>query len=237
MPIHVITFLVAAGLVVWIYHRDHHEKEPPYAIALALVVGFAGMWLIGILDQWALDRFAFSRTEILQKAAVISVIEETGKLLAILALAWGFLRREFNDPMDGLVYGRLVGLGMAAQESLLYLSLAPPTAMTLGMEVIRLCAHSLLAGIVGFAVGFGAAPNQKRRPYPSLVVLGLALSITLHFAWNTVAYAGVQTTSARVTPMVLMLVMMGIWRLLWNIAERKSRWLFLVEKRPVPTLS
>jgi len=40
------------------------------------------------------------------------------------------LSREFNDPMDGLIYGRLIGLGMAVQESLLYLRLSPPTIQT-----------------------------------------------------------------------------------------------------------
>ena len=37
--------------------------------------------------------------------------------------------------LDGLMYGTLGGLGMAIEESLMYLSFAPATVQTLGAEV------------------------------------------------------------------------------------------------------
>ena len=71
----------------------------------------------------ALDVLHLGHDDVATRAAVIALIEEGGKLLTVLFLANVLLRRQFNDPMDGLIYGRLAGLGMAVNESMLYLSL------------------------------------------------------------------------------------------------------------------
>src|SRR3954471_22948744 len=101
----------AAALVAWVYQHDRHEKEPWYAIALALMTGFAAMWIIGLVDDEALRLLPRLAGTHPGKAALIAFIEEGGKLITIILFAV-ILAREFNDPMDGLIYGRLIGLGM-----------------------------------------------------------------------------------------------------------------------------
>jgi RsiW-degrading membrane proteinase PrsW (M82 family) len=128
--------------------------------------------------------------------------------------------------MDGLIYGRIAGVGMAVQESLLYLSLSPPTIETLGVEIVRLFAHSLMAGLVGFAIGLGARPTGRREYYPRLTLLCLALSTTMHFGWNVIAYSRQSGLFARFMPMVLMLTMMIIWHWFCSIAKARSRQVF-----------
>jgi protease PrsW len=227
MPIYSLLVLIAAALVVWVYREDRYEKEPWWAIAVALLTGFVMMWALGQADDFAISFLQLSRGRILTKAATISLIEEGGKLFTVLLLALVVLRKQFNDPMDGLIYGRLAGLGMAVEESLLYLSLSPPTLQTLGVEIVRLIAHSLMGGIVGFAIGLGAQPSGERRYHPRLVVLCLALSTTLHFAWNVVAYTRSTELWARVMPMGLMMLMMLTWRWFCTIAEERSKTLFV----------
>lgn len=226
MPVYSLTILAAAALVVWVYQHDRYEKEPWYAVVAALLVGFCAMWLIGRVDGYALRVTQLAHDQIVAKAALIAGIEELGKLLTVLVLARVLLVKQFNDPMDGLIYGRLMGLGMAVEESLLYLSLAPATFHTLGMEIVRLFAHSLMGGLIGFAVGIGARPGQKRQIYPGLVIGCLALSTLLHFGWNVVAYAEQSSLIHRILPMVIMLTMMLLWRWLCGVAEAKSRAIF-----------
>jgi RsiW-degrading membrane proteinase PrsW (M82 family) len=226
MPVYTLTMLTAALLVLWVYHQDSNEREPWYGVVVALVSGFGAMWLLGLADQYALDRLAAIRSSVLVRAATIAIIEEGGKLLTVLLLAHVFLRREFNDPMDGLIYGRLAGLGMAVNESLMYLSFAPPTLNTFGMEIVRLFAHSLMGGIVGFAIGLGAKPGGQREIYPRLVVLCVALSTTMHFAWNSIAYTRATDGWSRLVPMIVMLTLMVVWRWFCQIAQRRSRLLF-----------
>jgi RsiW-degrading membrane proteinase PrsW (M82 family) len=226
MPIFALMMVCAAALVVWVYHQDRFEKEPWWAVIVALACGFGMMWVLGQADDFAIPFFHLSRDRVFTKAATIALIEEGGKLLTVLLLAHVILRNQFNDPMDGLIYGRLAGLGMAVEESLLYLSLAPATLQTLGIEIVRLFGHSLMGGIVGFAIGLGAQPRGRREYHPRLVLLCLALSTTLHFAWNVVAYTRSPQLWARVLPMGLMLLMMVTWRWFCAIAEARSRHVF-----------
>jgi CHASE2 domain-containing sensor protein len=116
---------------------------------------------------------------------------------------------------------------MAVQESLLYLSLSPPTLQTFGVEIVRLFAHSLMGGVVGFAIGLGARPSGKREYYPRLTLLCVALSTSMHFGWNVVAYSHQHGIFSHVMPMILMLAMMGIWHWFCSIAQARSRQIFL----------
>lgn len=226
MPVYSLTILCAAALVVWIYHQDPYDREPWYTVLMAVATGFGVMWILGLADDFAIRTLELTQSKILAKAATIALIEEGGKLMTILLLAILLLRKHFNDPMDGLIYGRLAGIGMAVQESLLYLSLAPPTLQTLGIEIVRLFAHSLMAGLVGFAIGIGAKPNGRNEYNPRLIMLCLALSTTMHFGWNVVAYSRQTDWLARLLPMGMMLTMMLLWRWFCSIAQAKSRELF-----------
>lgn len=226
MPVYTLTMLCAAALVLWVYHYDSNEKEPWWAVLFAVGFGFAMMWVIGLADDFAVRFFALTRERIIAKAATIAIIEEGGKLVTILMLALFFLRRQFNDPMDGLIYGRMMGLGMAVEESLLYLSISPPTLETFGIEIVRLFAHSLMGGLVGFAIGIGARPEGRSQYHPRLVVLCVLLSTTMHFSWNVAAYGQFTGMMARLLPMVLMVAMMAFWRWFCWIASERSRLVF-----------
>jgi protease PrsW len=226
MPVYSLTILVAAALVVWTYRLDRHEKEPWHAILVALAVGFGMMWLIGMADDFAIRTLNLSKGRLVSKAATVALIEEGGKLITVLLLARVLLRRQFNDPMDGLIYGRIAGIGIAVQESLLYLSIAPATLQTFGIEIVRLFAHSLMAGIVGFAIGLGCRPDGRRQRYPHLGLLCLGLSTAMHFGWNVAAYSHRTDALSRLMPMAIMLLMMVIWRWFCTIAEARSRTLF-----------
>jgi RsiW-degrading membrane proteinase PrsW (M82 family) len=218
--------LCAAALVVYVYHQDRYDREPWHAVLIAVATGFGMMWLLGLADDYAIHALDLTNDRFIAKAATIALIEEGGKLITVMLLAFVLVRRYFNDPMDGLIYGRLAGVGIAMQESLLYLSISPPTLQTLGIEIVRLFAHSLMAALVGFAIGLGARRVGKREHYPRLVLLCLALSTTMHFGWNVVAYSRPTDPLARLLPMAMMLTMMILWRWFCNIAQARSREFF-----------
>jgi protease PrsW len=225
MPVYTLTILCAAALVAWIYHYDRYEKEPWYAIAVAVAWGFAAMWMIGLIDDAVLSRMNFDSEHLASKAAAIAFIEEAGKFLAILLLSI-VLAREFNDPMDGLIYGRLIGLGMAVQESLLYLGISPPTLQTWGIEIVRLFGHSLMGALVGFGIGLGAHPRHRRQNYPLLAGACLLLSMLLHFGWDWVAYGSQTLLIHQITPVLLMAGMLLMWHVLCAVCEARSKRLF-----------
>lgn len=220
--IYLLMLACAAGLAAFIYRYDLHEKEPWYMALLAVGMGFATMWLVGMVEDFALTRLAIGRQQYAARAAVVAHIESVARVAMVLCVAWLF-RPRFNDPLDGLMYGTLGGLGMAIEESLLYLSLAPATAHTLGVEVVRLFAHSLMGGLVGFAVGQWVRPSSRPHPKPILTAGCLAVAVLVHFSWDFIAYQQSRSALLKLLPMLLMLSLMLVWGGLVAYASEQAR--------------
>jgi RsiW-degrading membrane proteinase PrsW (M82 family) len=102
--------LLAAVLV---YRYDLYNREPWYMLALAAGLGFAVMRALAAAELWMLGFVEANAAE----AAVGALVEEAARLAAVIALALTF-PRHFDDPMDGILYGSITGLGMAVEESL-----------------------------------------------------------------------------------------------------------------------
>ena len=220
--IYVLMLACAAGLAAFVYRYDLHEKEPWYMAILAVGMGFAFMWLAGHAEDVVLAELEVRREQFAARAAVVAQIESMARVAMVLAVAVLF-RSRFTDPLDGLMYGTLGGLGMAIEESLLYLSLAPATPHTLGVEVVRLFAHSLMGGLVGFAVGQWARPMSKPHPKPILTAGCLGVAVLVHFSWDFIAYQQSHAALLKALPMVLMLALMLVWGGLVAYASEQAR--------------
>ena len=207
--IYLLLLACAAGLAIFIYRYDLCAREPWYMVALAVGLGFALMWMAGAAEDLALAELG-GGAGLAPKAAVVATIETFARVVMVFTVATLF-RPRFTDPLDGLMYGTLGGLGMAIKESLLYLSLAPATPNTLGAEVVRLFAHSLMGGLVGFSVGQWLRPNQRPAPRPVLTVGCLAVALLVHFSWDYIAYQASRAALLRLLPMLLMLSLMLVW--------------------------
>lgn len=182
-----VTLFVCAGLTgVLIYRYDLYEKEPPGMVLLALGVGAAMMWLIGSVEDQTVMLWANASQSALWLAAVMATHEELAKVLGVWLIAV-VARRHFNDPMDGLIYGSLIGLGAAAVESVFYLGFAYPGSAALlpPGEVVRVVGHPVMGGMGGYAVGMW---RLKMAPEKWRAGLALAAAIGLHFLWDWLAY-------------------------------------------------
>ena len=160
-----------------------------------------------------------------ERATTVDISEDGAKILTVLAIARLF-RKNFNDPVDGIIYGTFAGLGAGVEESLLYLTLSPATVQTLAAEVVRLVAHALMGGVVGWAVGFGAHPKGERKPQPGLVALSLSLSLAFHIAWDVIAYQPEHGVVLRSTLMGLLCLLVVTWGILLKVAVARSRDVF-----------
>jgi RsiW-degrading membrane proteinase PrsW (M82 family) len=227
MWIYIAILACAAAIALRIYHYDCHEREPRRMAFLALALGFVVMSLAGLVEQSLLSRMRLSHEELIRKAALVAMVEDGAKLLVVLAIAYVF-HHHVNDPLDGVVYGTLVGLGAGLEESLMYLSFTPPSFDTLGCEITRLLAHSMFGGLVGFAVGFGARPDgSRRRAHPILLASCVALAMTVHFTWDLIAYQpGPKTTLVRAGLMGLMVLLTLSWGWMVVIAKKRSQLVF-----------
>ncbi|MAG93412.1 MAG: hypothetical protein CMJ48_06650 [Planctomycetaceae bacterium] len=169
----------AAVLAMLVYRYDMYEKEPWYLLLLALVLGMGTGWGAGSIEDVLLATFDWY-DNVAANAAVAAVVEELAKLLCVLLVALLF-RGEFNDPIDGLIYGAFAGLGAAVIESLFYVSLEGDAIGLGGQEIVRLLLHLTLGGLAGFGLGLA----RFRMPlWPIALLTSLTAAIALHFLWD-----------------------------------------------------
>jgi RsiW-degrading membrane proteinase PrsW (M82 family) len=170
-----------------VYRYDMHEREPWWMLALAVAGGAVGMSAAFFLENAVLlaaARSGLPYDHHLVHALLAGTLEELAKFAVPLAVLLLF-RRHFNDPMDGLIYGAMAGLGAALYESVWFM-LHDPADPWLAMlhqraqDAVRLLMHTCWGGVGGFALGLVV----MNKPCRAQVAKGLAGVMGLHFCWD-----------------------------------------------------
>jgi hypothetical protein len=120
---------------------------------------------------------------------VAPVVEEVSKGLMILGF-FVFAHREFDDLLDGIIYGAIIGAGFAMSENFLYFiskftqgGLGGLAALAVMRTGVFGFSHSLYTGITG--AGFGLIRYSKKwTPKVGFPILFLALGVGVHATHN-----------------------------------------------------
>lgn len=223
--------VVAVALLV--YRYDLYDREPLLLLAVAGALGFGAMVLAGRVQVMWLTRLGDGAVENRWiVAALAGSHEELAKVLAVLLIALA-ARRFFNDPMDGLIYGSIVGLGCAVEESIDVLSEAAPGGGLPPQEVIRQLGHAVMGGIGSFGLGLLRGRTGAIRHPRSIAVAAFAiggsflLAVLLHFAWDVIAVpaneTGVMTLRQRSIAVALMMLGLAVYGLMVKVGSGWSR--------------
>ena len=109
----------------------------------------------------------------------IGLVEELMKFLSVRIYA--YRSEEFDEPMDGIVFGVAAALGFATVENILYvLSTGIWTAVL--RAVLSVPAHAFYGAILGFYLG-----EAKSRGRPLLALKGLVFAALLHGLFDTLS--------------------------------------------------
>jgi RsiW-degrading membrane proteinase PrsW (M82 family) len=172
------------GTFVW--WLDRYEKEPIWLIAAAFLwgslpaIGLALLFELGL--QTPLARSSLDPD--LAAWGLAPLVEEPVKALALVGL-FLLARREFDGPLDGIVYGSLVGFGFSMTENGLYFLnySAELSALFWVRGVFFGLNHALFSSIVGLALG---AVRYRRSAAQAVLAFfgGLALAILFHALHN-----------------------------------------------------
>ena len=189
-----VTYLVLTlgGLLfgAMVYRYDMHEREPWWMLVAAVIAGGITMALAFVLEDFVLRAAVQSdwsygiTTHRFMHAALAGTLEELAKLI-VPVLVLLLVRKHFNDPMDGLIYGSLAGLGAALYESGWYLvndeaSRNAALIHRIGTDALRLFMHTIWGGIVGFALGL----IVMKKPWRLQLARTVGLVMLIHFAWD-----------------------------------------------------
>lgn len=107
-----------------IYWADRYEKEPVWLLSATFLWGAIPSILIALFSNAVLSAPFYFLTD--QRAAdtlaastVAPLVEETAKAL-VLVLIFFRWRQELDSPLDGIIYGAMVGIGFAMVENVFY---------------------------------------------------------------------------------------------------------------------
>jgi protease PrsW len=173
---------------------DRYEREPVWILLgtffWGALVAFGVSYVLNtIFGITAAAILGFDQAEVLTAAVSAPIVEEVAKG-SVLLLLFLLLHHEFDNVLDGIVYGSLVGIGFAMTENITYFGRAFVEAGYIGVGisfflrvVLSGLAHAAYTAATG--VGFGIARTTNSSLLKIAAPLGgLGLAIFMHFSWN-----------------------------------------------------
>ncbi|WP_159499924.1 PrsW family intramembrane metalloprotease [Microbacterium sp. 18062] len=196
----ILALLPLAGVLFALRLVDRWEPEPRGLVLLAIgwgaIVSVAVALGVDLVLLLTFGRDTSIAGQFVQSVIQAPVVEEVIKGLGVL-LIFAAARRWFDGPVDGIVYGGLIGAGFAFTENIQYFAdswieggveLATATFFIRG--ILSPFAHVMFTAIIGFALGLaarrGASVGGALGPWAA----GLVGAIALHALWNGSALLG-----------------------------------------------
>lgn len=169
----VIVPMIPGVIWLWVFYRtDWYEPEPKKLVlatfglgVLAILPAFGGERLAGMvypflehIEQAAVTGHGTALPMLVGCFLVIGPAEEISKFLAVRLFV--YRNKEFNEPLDGIIYAAAAALGFASLENVLYVM----DWHTLHLHWGTLGVRSLLAlpGHVIFSTTWGYALGRQK---------------------------------------------------------------------------
>lgn len=187
-----VAFIPAFFYILPLVWLDRYDPEPPWLLAfafawgalVAVVVSFVVNTLVGGLFGSAVG-------------AVISapVFEEGSKGLGLILLLI-FMRREFDDILDCIIYAGTIALGFATVENVLYYGRGIAMGGSDGLILLFVMrgimspfAHVTFTAMTGIGCGIS---RESHNPFVkfALPIVGYCCAVVLHAIWNGMAVIG-----------------------------------------------
>jgi RsiW-degrading membrane proteinase PrsW (M82 family) len=182
--------------VLFIWWLDRYEKEPFWLLALAFLWGAIPAAILSVILEIIFDIpiVAFGGESLVADLVSVSInaplVEESIKGLALIGLVLVF-RREFDDMLDGIIYGAMIGFGFAFTENGIayFFPILSEEGIAAGSINIFMRAivfgfnHAFWTGIIGAALGYARLSRTWLRRIAAPVG-GWTLAVSLHSIHN-----------------------------------------------------
>lgn len=172
-----IAFAIAPGIAIclFIFHRDAYNREPKRNLFAAFVLGALIVFPVAYIEvafNQYLDNTIMATA--ISAFLVVALTEELGKFIVLRFYAYP--KKSFDEPLDGIVYSVMIGMGFATLENILYVQKFGVQTAFLRM-FLAVPAHATFGVLMGYHAGNAKfdAPNSTR-----FLLAGLFWAVLFH---------------------------------------------------------
>lgn len=189
MSVSTFVFSILAGVIpsfIWLWfwlHEDNLHPEPRTLVGGAFIGGIFAVLIAVIAEKFIGDIISDATL----KYTLWAAVEELTKFIIVGFIA--LRSREYDEPIDAMIYCIAVALGFAALENMLFI-LSPisngdiiQSVVTGNMRFIgATLVHVVSSATVGFAIGLAFYRDYSTKFF--FLIAGLSSAIALHTAFN-----------------------------------------------------
>jgi RsiW-degrading membrane proteinase PrsW (M82 family) len=186
-----LALAVAPGFAIclFIYLLDKYDREPTGLLVKSFLLGMACVVLPLAIQAFAVAAgMRENNGTIIGTAAfaygIVGISEELAKFLVLVLFAYP--KKAFNEPLDGIVYAVMIGMGFATLENISYVA-----KYGFGTGVARMFlsvpAHATFAILMGYYTGLAKFIPQKAT---SLLYKGLFIAVFFHGTFDFFLFLG-----------------------------------------------
>ena len=186
-----IALAPGVAIMLYIYWRDRHDREPIRHLLICFILGILSAVFAVLIDK-GLEPVQTEMTEpnsigdkLFTAFIMAALVEEFCKFF--MCRVYAYPKRDFNEPLDGIVYMVMVAMGFATIENVLYVFQNPETGMQTGILRMFLAVpgHACWGVIVGYFMGLAKFKAKNKFLY---MFIGLFIGILLHGTYDAALF-------------------------------------------------
>jgi len=177
-------------LILWWF--DRYEKEPRRLLLTAFLWGAVPAVVLSLIGETILEEplrtLSEGGAELMSSSVLAPLVEELAKGLVVFFL-FLFYRKEFDNVLDGIIYGATVGFGFAMTENVFYFmdafhegGLESLSGLVFMRAVVFGLNHALFTSVFGASLGYARMSRRGilRWLAPPLGLLGAMMLHGVH---------------------------------------------------------
>lgn len=187
-----VAFIPAFFYILPMIWLDRYDPEPPWLLAFA----FAWGALVAVVVSFVFNTVIGSLFGSAVGAVISAPVFEEGSKGIGLVLLLIFMRKEFDDILDGIIYAGTIALGFATVENVLYYGRGIAMGGSDGLMVLFIMrgimspfAHVTFTAMTGIGCGIARESHNTFVKF-AMPVVGYGCAVLLHAIWNGMAVLG-----------------------------------------------
>lgn len=184
----IFSVLIGMLIIAKIRSYDLYEKEAFISMFMAFMVGGSVSVILALISYELLGLIGL-QDEVVNTAAgsllVIGPVEELSKLVGLMVV-YMFIKKQFNEVTDGVIYMACVALGFSIIENYFYANAGENAGHLLFYRVL-ICtpAHISFSSITGYAFYL----YKSRKKSVVSLIYALLLAVILHGIYDALVFS------------------------------------------------